>query len=101
MSPYRIVRQEIIPPEADEVAAKFEEAARIVRETFPRIENVGAELDASWIGFARNQFFSHFDPFPGDVYRYADLLEELAAKARNIRVWVENRVWYDEMDRGP
>ena len=98
MSPWRIVQISKTPPEAAEIAACFERAAAEAREGQSRLEHVRTNLFTDWLGNAKNKFFTHFSPFPGDFSRYIQNLEHLADQARSIKVMVEEKIWYDDFD---
>ena len=98
MSPWRVVQVNKTPPEAVEIAACFERAATEVKGGRTRLENVRSNLFIGWLGNAKNIFFTHFNPFPGDYRRYVQTLEHLADQARSIKVLVEEEIWYDDFD---
>ena len=91
MSPYRMVKVTKIPPEAAEIAGKFEKAASEARSIAANLERVRSDLYPDWLGNAKNVFFSHYEPFIGDFNRFIQRLEQLANEARSIQVQVEER----------
>jgi len=98
MSPSRMVKVNIIPPEAAQIAAQFERAADEIRSIAASLEGVRASLNPDWMGNAKNVFFSHYDPFLGDFKHFIQLLDQLASQARSIQVQVEVPQEFDGLD---
>lgn len=79
----------ITPPEADEIAGQYRNAANEIRAIAQRVSGVGNRLDGSWLGNSKNIFDSHFNSFPNDITAYADMLDQMAHEISKIQVWVE------------
>lgn len=85
-----IRKKNIHPPEADELAAQYAQAASQIRDLYPqRLRDTELYLADSWLGNAKNMFFSHFSQFPRDLNRFADQLDQIADGLRKIQVEIE------------
>ncbi len=80
---YTVIRvpRTFVPSEAYAIAAGFRAEAGRVRGTAQQLRTTGNNLDSTWEGNSKNNFFAQFRPEPGNVESYAAWLEE---KARNI-----------------
>ena len=81
----------ITPPETREIANEFRAAADRIREVYHAVQSAGSQLDATWVGNAKNIFDSHFDSFPREIAAYADHLDQMAHEILQIQVWITNK----------
>ena len=97
MSPFRSIIKWITPPETRPIVEELFVQAQRVREIARQVKSVGHELDGTWTGGARNIFFSHYDPLPGDLDRFANSLESKARSIAAITVWIEVKEWFEDI----
>lgn len=93
-------RKTFVPAEAHQIGASWRGLAGEIRAIADELRSLGATLEGSWEGNAKQRFMESFQPLPGDVQGCASLLESLAGQVESITVteWetVMERVWRPE-----
>ena len=95
--PYKQVLKEIHPSEAKAIASKVNRLSQDVEEISRQVKQSGQELDRTWYGRAKTNFFSRFGLIPGKISR---LSNDLSSKARRIQVMtiiVSVTEWFDDL----
>ena len=96
MSPFKTVGKWQTPAEAGRLAAQYRTAASRVLEIAQGVSALRGNLD-SWAGQARDKFFVRYDPLPGELNRFAEVLEQMASKLADSQIWVEIQEWFEEI----
>lgn len=81
--PYKQVLKKVHPSEAKAIASQVSRLSQDVDEISRQFKQTRKELDQTWHGRAKNNFFSRFGLVPGKLDR---LSNQLNMKAKRIQV---------------
>lgn len=98
--PYKKVPKTIQPAEAKAIASEVNRLAQNVHDISRQVKQAGRELDRTWYGKAKTNFFSRFALVPGKINRLSRSLKGKARQLRVLTIVIIVREWYEDLLKG-
>lgn len=98
--PYKQVLKEVQPPEAKAIASQVSRLAQEVQEISRQVKKAGQELDRTWYGRAKTNFFSRFGQVPGKIARLSSRLKSKASRIRVLTIVITVLEWFEDLFEG-
>lgn len=94
--PYKKILKTIHPEEAQAISAKVNKLADDVQSISHELKQTAQELDSTWYGRAKINFFSRFGRIPNKVSRLSSNFKTKALQLKAISIVVAVLEWFDD-----
>jgi WXG100 family type VII secretion target len=98
--PYREILKTIHPEEAQAISAKVKKLAEEVQIISTDLKQTAQELDSTWYGRAKVNFFSRFGHVPNKVSRLSNNLRNKSLQLKALSIVVTIVEWFDDSRTG-